>query len=355
MLVLLFLLLSSGCRQDAVFPPPSAIGVVPTSTGTPGQPIPTASATQQPATPTATLTASATVSPQPATAIPSPPSPIQTPTSAATPAPSPQASAQLEVTIAPQSVQGAVLSIQVRAPSPMTSLRGDLAGQRVNFLVDGVTGWGLVGFSPIDRIGPRRLSLTALTTNGQTLQAAAQVDVAAGNFVLEEITLPPGQEDLLDPGLLQREWGQLIALASVFTPQKRWQGLFIPPAQGPPSSPYGARRSYNGAPPIDVHFGHDIAAALGSTAITPNDGVVVFAEEWVVRGNAVVIDHGIGVFSGSYHLAELWVTAGQAVKKGDPIGMVGATGMATGPHLHWDMLVMGIHTDPLAWTSTAFP
>jgi murein DD-endopeptidase MepM/ murein hydrolase activator NlpD len=82
---------------------------------------------------------------------------------------------------------------------------------------------------------------------------------------------------------------------------------------------------------------------------------VVLAEPLVVRGNAVVIDHGMGLFSGYWHQSQLVVQAGQEVQAGDLIGYVGDTGLATGPHLHWEVRLNGIAVEPLQWIQQVIP
>ena len=99
----------------------------------------------------------------------------------------------------------------------------------------------------------------------------------------------------------------------------------------------------------------DFGSALGDTIVAANSGVVVVSDRWDVRGNAVVIDHGLGIYSGYYHMSQRLVEVGQAVAKGQAIGLVGATGLVTGPHLHWDMMAQGAHTDPLGWTQRTLP
>ena len=89
--------------------------------------------------------------------------------------------------------------------------------------------------------------------------------------------------------------------------------------------------------------------------LAPASGTVVLAEPLDVRGNAVVIDHGAGVFTGYWHLSQIDVQAGQQVKPGDQLGLVGTTGLSTGNHLHWEMRVHGIAVDPLQWTGKVFP
>jgi murein DD-endopeptidase MepM/ murein hydrolase activator NlpD len=83
--------------------------------------------------------------------------------------------------------------------------------------------------------------------------------------------------------------------------------------------------------------------------------MVVFADETVIRGNAVVIDHGWGVFSGYWHLAEINVNTGDLLEPGDLIGMVGNTGRSAGPHLHFEMIVNGTAVNPLDWLTKVYP
>jgi murein DD-endopeptidase MepM/ murein hydrolase activator NlpD len=82
---------------------------------------------------------------------------------------------------------------------------------------------------------------------------------------------------------------------------------------------------------------------------------VVLAEPLDVRGNAVILDHGLGVFTGFWHLSRIDVTVGQMVGRGEVVGLVGNTGLSTGPHLHWEMRVLGVPVDPFQWTRVAFP
>ena len=82
---------------------------------------------------------------------------------------------------------------------------------------------------------------------------------------------------------------------------------------------------------------------------------MVLAEKLTIRGNAVLIDHGTGLFSGYWHMNQIAVTEGQEVQPGDLIGYLGNTGLATGPHLHWEMRLYGIAVEPLQWTQQIIP
>ena len=84
----------------------------------------------------------------------------------------------------------------------------------------------------------------------------------------------------------------------------------------------------------------------------PADGIVILAEPLQVRGNVVLIDHGDGVISGLFHVSQIDVQAGQAVAAGDLVGLVGATGLVTGSHLHWELRVGGIAVEPREWVES---
>jgi murein DD-endopeptidase MepM/ murein hydrolase activator NlpD len=99
----------------------------------------------------------------------------------------------------------------------------------------------------------------------------------------------------------------------------------------------------------------DIAANMGDPVQAANRGRVALAEALKVRGNAVIIDHGLGVYSCYYHLSEIRVQKGQMIEKGQVIGLVGSTGLSTGPHLHWEMRVTGNPVNPIQWTQRAIP
>jgi murein DD-endopeptidase MepM/ murein hydrolase activator NlpD len=185
---------------------------------------------------------------------------------------------------------------------------------------------------------------------GQTKVVTTNLRVTEANFPAEYINLPPGQSQLLDPALVEAESRELQLRFERFTPEQLWRGLFILPTEGPVSSAFGTRRSYDGGPVSGNHQGVDIDAPEGTPVVAANDGVIVFAQRLSLRGNAIVMNHGLGVYTGYYHMSEIDVAEGQSVKKGQIIGKVGETGLATGPHLHWEVRVKGISVDPWEWT-----
>ena len=105
----------------------------------------------------------------------------------------------------------------------------------------------------------------------------------------------------------------------------------------------------------NYHEGLDYSAAMGTPIRAAAHGVVTLAEPLDVRGNAVYINHGMGVFSGYFHMSQILVTVGQEVKQGQVIGRVGTTGMSTGPHLHFEIRLNGYNVSPLEWLQESFP
>jgi murein DD-endopeptidase MepM/ murein hydrolase activator NlpD len=119
------------------------------------------------------------------------------------------------------------------------------------------------------------------------------------------------------------------------------------PAVGPVSSNFGLRRILNGQP-RSPHAGLDVAAPLGAKVVAPANGTISLTGSFYFNGNTVFIDHGEGLLSMMCHLSKIAVHDGDVVKKGQEVGRVGATGRATGPHLHWSVSLNGDRVDPSA-------
>src|SRR5690606_32787201 len=94
---------------------------------------------------------------------------------------------------------------------------------------------------------------------------------------------------------------------------------------------------------------------IGDEILAAAAGRVVLAEKLTVRGNTVFLDHGAGVVTGYFHMSEIAVQPGQFVEPGELLGKVGATGLVTGPHLHWEVRVNGLWVDPTPWLERTFP
>lgn len=163
-------------------------------------------------------------------------------------------------------------------------------------------------------------------------------------FTLEQVTT------LLDPVVADTELAQLREIYSKVTPDKLWDDPWLVPLQAPLTARYGEERSVNGGPFEGHHSGTDFGADEGTPLQAGNYGVVVLARRLTVRGNAIVINHGGGLYSAYAHLKNMAVTEGQLVAAGEIIGEVGNTGLSTGPHLHWEMSQSGVLLDALRFT-----
>ncbi len=170
------------------------------------------------------------------------------------------------------------------------------------------------------------------------------------NWEFQQLTLT-GSAAAIDQESIQQERERLFQIWTQITPTPQWNTPFQLPINDflTISSPYGARRSYNGGPYRTYHEGLDFSAYAGTPVYAPAGGTVVLAEPLYVRGGAVILDHGLGIYSGYYHLSSVAATAGQVVHPGDFLGEVGTTGLSTGNHLHWDLLVAATWVDPAAW------
>lgn len=131
-----------------------------------------------------------------------------------------------------------------------------------------------------------------------------------------------------------------------------WEGAFIQPRNTKVFSNFAETRTYTyQGRPIDtqVHFGFDLASTKQAPVPAANKGVVVFAAPLTIYGHTVIIDHGLGLMTLYGHLSSLGVKAGDPVDRGQEIGRTGATGLAIGDHLHYEVLVHGVSVTPLEW------
>ena len=150
---------------------------------------------------------------------------------------------------------------------------------------------------------------------------------------------------------IQAEREKLRLIWAQITPEPLWSSTFAWPLQEfvDLTSHFGARRSVNGGPYDTYHEGTDFSAYRGTPVFAPAGGIVVLAEPLIVRGSAIILDHGLGIHTGYYHLSEINVNPGDEVKTGDLLGKVGTTGRSTGNHLHWDLLIGTTWVDAEAW------
>ena len=194
-------------------------------------------------------------------------------------------------------------------------------------------------------------NLVATLDNGQTVRKF--INIAPRNWKIEHVAINRRATTRSAAFLALRgpELEQIGAARAVHSGSKGWRQSFIWPTKGRISGQFGSQRIYNGDPG-SYHSGIDIAAPTGTYYVAPADGVVTLAaaSPFTLEGNLLMIDHGMGLNSAFLHSSEILVKEGQQVKRGEPIGRIGSTGSATGPHLHWSMKWNDARIDPILLT-----
>ncbi|MFT4196432.1 MAG: M23 family metallopeptidase [Pseudoxanthomonas sp.] len=223
-------------------------------------------------------------------------------------------------------------------------------GSRVEYAgrVLRVSGYGTVVFGVgRDEAGPLRVTVTPPGGAPQLRTIA----VTARDWPLEYVDGVPPKTVEPPPQIaarIQREQAQVSAARQRDDDRTDFAQPFVWPVQGRISGRFGNARVYNGKPAGSGHSGMDIAAPAGTPVKAPAAGVVSFAApDLYLTGGTVLLDHGFGVSSNFLHLSRIDVKVGERVAQGQVIGAVGATGRATGPHLHWGMNWFDVRVDPL--------
>ena len=206
-------------------------------------------------------------------------------------------------------------------------------------------GFFLIGF---DRDAPMQARLAAMLADGSKMER--NITVALGNWRIENVAanITGGAKSSAEfQARRSAELAQITAARAVRSDSEGWRQSFIRPVSGRISGLFGAQRIYNGTPG-SYHNGMDIAAARGQDFVAPADGVVTLAanDAFTLEGHLLMIDHGMGLNSAFLHASELLVKKGDVVRQGQVIGRVGATGRASGPHLHWGMKWNAARIDP---------
>ena len=184
-----------------------------------------------------------------------------------------------------------------------------------------------------------------------------KVNVLEDSQSVEELNISADTLSAITPEGRQREKDMLEHIYSISEAnhEPKWTKEFILPISGHGTSGFGVPRRYVRGGNVSYHHGEDIGAGTGTKIAATNDGTVLAADYYPIKGGFVAIDHGAGVMSFYFHQSKLLVEVGQEVKAGDIIGEVGSTGLSTGPHLHWEMRVHRVATDPMEWVGKILP
>ncbi|OYW88518.1 MAG: peptidase [Sphingobium sp. 32-64-5] len=178
-----------------------------------------------------------------------------------------------------------------------------------------------------------------------------RLTVQPGNWRIERVDASP-TGTVPSAQFLERrkpELARIRAARAIDAQSQGWRQSFRWPVTGRISGLFGAQRIYRGQPG-SYHSGVDVAVPTGTPFVAPADGVVVLAAQtpFSLEGYLLLIDHGMGLGSAFLHCSSLAVKDGDVVRQGQVLGAVGATGRASGPHLHWGMTWRGARLDPRA-------
>lgn len=199
-----------------------------------------------------------------------------------------------------------------------------------------------------DRDAKPAATLVATLDNGRQVRHQLAIAPRAWDIsrlnTLPKYPVPRPEFERLRPA----ELAQINAARRMQTDSAGWRQTMLWPVVGRISTLFGSQRIYAGEPG-SYHSGIDIARPTGATVLAPADGVVVLAaaKPFTLEGNLLMLDHGGGLNSAFMHLSRIGVRVGEHVRRGQPIGAVGMTGRATGPHLHWSLKWRDARIDPL--------
>jgi hypothetical protein len=254
-------------------------------------------------------------------------------------------------------VAGSPELIRVETPGAV-SVSGEWLGEKIEFFRGraGRAWYALAGADVEAPVGGSTLSISVVPGMRGATQGAGQsapqnltrtVAIHAAHYRTGVLTVAP--EFVQPPAEAMDEIKAEIALKekifSASAPEPLWSGDFRAPVRAAPTDSFGTRRTFNGKL-ASVHKGMDFRASVGTPVHAGNDGVVVLARKMYYEGNCVAIDHGLGLYTISMHLSRIDVHEGERVTKGQLVGLSGATGRVTGPHLHWAVRWEGAYLDP---------
>ena len=261
----------------------------------------------------------------------------------------------------PVVAEGHTAVVQVAASAGMT-VTGQYEGRPLIFKEEPDRGvaWALLGAVPFQDVGTRTLTINLQNGDGGNRTVSRNLRVVSYPFPSESLQFDPETAKLLDPAVTQKEADMLAAIFAQRTPEQYWNGTFRMPLDGKIriTSYFATRRCYNcpdGSTPTSYHGGMDMAANVGTPVHAPAAGRIVFAGQLSDRGNAIIIDHGMGVFSLLAHNSKLIATVGQMVQQGDVVSLSGNTGLSNGPHVHWEVHVNGPGVEALEWVKRPLP
>jgi len=257
------------------------------------------------------------------------------------------------VTLTPAVVESGSPEL-IRVHGDYQGVEGEWFGHKIQFFSghDHRTWYALAGVDVEAAAVPTTLRITARRADHSTEDLSQNIPIRAARYTTGSLTVPPKfvvpgpEEKALIAAAAKSKEEAFAALDANPTDRPLWSGSFAAPVKAQATASFGTRRMFNGKL-ASIHKGTDFRAASGTPVLAGNSGTVILAQPLYYEGNCVIVDHGMGLVSISMHFSRIDVKPGQHVTRGQQLGLSGATGRVTGPHLHWAIRWQGAMLDPV--------
>lgn len=255
-------------------------------------------------------------------------------------------------------VQGSPAFFTVELVRPARRVSATWIGKTISFFhtKDPRIWYALAGADLETQPGSYDLAISATLANGRVVHSTRKIDVGAGTFGTGDVNVP---ENFVEPNA--EEQRQIAADQKLKdrafahdTPEPEWSGNFVPPVSAKPTPSFGESRLLN-EERTSTHRGTDYPVPEGTPVLAANSGTVVLATSLYYEGNCVILDHGLRFFTIYMHLKQIDVHEGDRVEKGKRLGLSGATGRVTGPHVHLGVRWNGANLNPVKLLEMTLP
>jgi murein DD-endopeptidase MepM/ murein hydrolase activator NlpD len=253
--------------------------------------------------------------------------------------------------------QGQALKMSYPTEPGLTGVAVRWSGHDVPFVKRHEQWIAMVGIDLDSRPGEHAVDVTFTYEDGRKRSVREPVMVRAEQYPTTELQVEERFVELSpeDQARAEREGAETNAIYDTFSAELYWFEAFQVPVRGAKDGRnFGHRRVFNGQP-RSPHSGADLRATTGTPILAANRGRVVLAKDLFYSGNAVFIDHGHGLYTTYLHLSKIDVAVGDLVERGQHLGLAGATGRVTGPHLHWGVRLLDARVDPFSLVRMGAP
>lgn len=246
--------------------------------------------------------------------------------------------------------QGEVVELAYPHEPELAAVEASWNGRSIPFVRQGDRWLTVLGVDLDTGAGEHVAEVTFRYGDGRARRSEEVIAVRQQAFPTTKLEVEPKYVELNpeDQARAAREAEETAKIYATLTPEMYWREPFQSPLPGVTGGRnFGHRRVFNGQPRAP-HAGADLRASVGTPVQAANRGRVVLAKDLFFSGNAVFVDHGLGVYSVYLHLSRIDVEPGDMVERGEVLGLAGATGRVTGPHLHWGVRVLDARVDPFS-------